>query len=65
MKGFSYSASKTVKEAVSLLTKLKGEGKIMCGGQSMLVLMKQNMLTPEYIVDINKSSNYRSWPSKN
>lgn len=52
MKDFSYYAPKTVKEAVSTLAKLKGEGKIMCGGQSMLVLMKQNMLTPEHVVDI-------------
>jgi len=52
MKDFSYPTPKTIKEAVSLLAELKGEGKIMCGGQSILVLMKQNMLTPEYTVDI-------------
>lgn len=52
MNDFSYFAPKTVTEALSVLAKLKGEGKIMCGGQSMLVLMKQNMLTPEHIVDI-------------
>ena len=45
MKGFMYSAPKTVKKAVSLLAELKGDGKIICGGQSMLVLMKQNMVT--------------------
>ena len=52
MKDFNYFAPKTVTEALSVLAKLKGEGKIMCGGQSMLILMKQNMLTPEHIVDI-------------
>lgn len=52
MNDFNYSAPKTVAEALSELVKLKGEGKIICGGQSMLVLMKQNMLTPEHIVDI-------------
>lgn len=52
MKDFSYYAPKTLKEAVSTLAKLGGEGKIMCGGQSLLVLMKQNMLTAEHIVDI-------------
>ena len=52
MKDFNYYAPKTVKEAVSTLAKLKGDGKIMCGGQSMLLLMKQNMLTPENVVDI-------------
>jgi len=52
MKDFEYFTPKTVKEAISLLAKFKGEGKIFSGGQSMLVLMKQNMLTPEYVVDI-------------
>lgn len=52
MKDFGYSSPKTVKEAISLLADLKGEGKIICGGQSLLVLMKQNMLTPEHVVDI-------------
>jgi len=52
MKDFNYYAPKTVKEAVSTLAKLEGDGKIMCGGQSMLLLMKQNMLTPENVVDI-------------
>lgn len=52
MKDFGYSAPKTVKETLSVLASLQGEGKIMCGGQSLLVIMKQNMLTPEHIVDI-------------
>jgi carbon-monoxide dehydrogenase medium subunit len=52
MKDFNYFGPKTVKEAVSLLAELKGDGKIICGGQSMLVLMKQNMVTIENLVDI-------------
>jgi carbon-monoxide dehydrogenase medium subunit len=52
MKDFEYFTPKTVKEAVSLLGKLKEDVKIIAGGQSMLVLMKQNMLTPENVVDI-------------
>lgn len=52
MKDFEYFTPKTVKEAISLLGKLKGDGKIIAGGQSMLVLMKQNMLSPENLVDI-------------
>ena len=52
MRDFEYHAPKTVKEAVSLLAKLKGEGKIICGGQSLLVLMKQNMVAVEHLVDI-------------
>lgn len=52
MKDFNYFAPKTVKEAISLLAELKGDGKIICGGQSLLILMKQNMLTIENLVDI-------------
>lgn len=52
MKDFGYSAPKTVKEAISLLGSLQGEVKVMCGGQSLLVIMKQGMLTPEHVVDI-------------
>ncbi|HME41529.1 MAG TPA: xanthine dehydrogenase family protein subunit M [Syntrophorhabdales bacterium] len=52
MKDFEYYAPKTVKEAVSLLGKLKGDAKIIAGGQSMLVLMKQNMIAPENVIDI-------------
>lgn len=52
MKDFSYSAPKTIKEAISLLGALQEDVKIICGGQSILVLMKQNMITPEHVVDI-------------
>ncbi len=52
MKDFEYSAPGTVKEAISLLGSLQGEAKVICGGQSLLVIMKQNMLTPDHIVDI-------------
>jgi carbon-monoxide dehydrogenase medium subunit len=49
---FEYFAPKTVKEALSLLAKYKEEAKIICGGQSILVVMKQRLLTPEYLIDI-------------
>ena len=49
---FDYFAPKTVKEALSLLSKYKEEAKIIAGGQSMLVVMKQRLLTPDYLIDI-------------
>lgn len=49
---FEYFAPRAVKEALSLLSKYKGRAKIIAGGQSMLVIMKQRMLTPEYLIDI-------------
>jgi carbon-monoxide dehydrogenase medium subunit len=49
---FEYFAPKTVEEALSLLSKYKEGAKIIAGGQSMLVVMKQRLLTPEYLIDI-------------
>jgi len=52
MKNFGYAAPKNVGEAVGLLAELGGRGKVIAGGQSMLIIMKQNMLAPEFLVDI-------------
>jgi carbon-monoxide dehydrogenase medium subunit len=49
---FEYLAPKTVEEALSLLSKYKEEAKMIAGGQSMLVVMRQRLLTPEYVIDI-------------
>jgi carbon-monoxide dehydrogenase medium subunit len=49
---FEYFAPKTVKEALSLLARHKTAAKIIAGGQSMLVVMKQGLLAPEYLIDI-------------
>jgi carbon-monoxide dehydrogenase medium subunit len=52
MKDFEYFDPKTVKEALPLFSQYKEEAKIIAGGQSLLVVMKQGMLTTEYIIDI-------------
>jgi len=52
MKDFEYFAPKTVEEALSLLSQYKKEAKIMAGGQSMLVLMRHGLLSPEYVIDV-------------
>ena len=52
MKDFEYFAPKTVEEALPLFSQYKGEAKIIAGGQSMLVLMRQGLLALEYVVDI-------------
>jgi carbon-monoxide dehydrogenase medium subunit len=52
MKDFEYFSPGTVEEALSLLSRYKGEAKIIAGGQSMLVVMRQGLLAPEYVVDI-------------
>jgi carbon-monoxide dehydrogenase medium subunit len=52
MKDFDYFAPKTLDEALSLMSQHKEEAKIIAGGQSMLVVMRQGLLAPEYVVDI-------------
>jgi CO/xanthine dehydrogenase FAD-binding subunit len=49
---FEYFAPKTVDEALSLLSRHKGEAKIIAGGQSILVIMKRGLLATEYMVGI-------------
>lgn len=49
---FEYFAPKTVKVALSLLSQYREGAKIIAGGQSMLVIMKQGLFTPEYLIDI-------------
>jgi carbon-monoxide dehydrogenase medium subunit len=49
---FEYFAPKTVKEALSLLSRYREGAKIIAGGQSMLVIMRQGLFAPEYLIDI-------------
>jgi carbon-monoxide dehydrogenase medium subunit len=55
IKDFEYIPGKTVGEALSMLTRYKEEAKIIAGGQSLLVVMKQGLLTTEYLIDVNSS----------
>jgi len=52
IRDFKYFAPKTLKEALTLLDKYKDEGKVIAGGQSLLVLMRQGLVTPKYLIDI-------------
>lgn len=52
MNTFKYFTAKTVKEACELLSQYGEEAKILGGGQSLVNLMKQNLVTPSYIIDI-------------
>ena len=52
IKDFEYFAPKTLKEALTLLDKYRDECKIIAGGQSLLVLMRQRLVAPEVLVDI-------------
>ena len=52
IKDFEHFAPKTLKEALALLAKYGDDCKVICGGQSLLILMRQGLVSPKYIVDI-------------
>ncbi len=43
---FEYFNPKTLKEAFALLDKYQDDCKVICGGQSLLVLMRQGLVAP-------------------
>jgi len=52
MKNFEYFTPKNVEEACSLLDRYQEEAKIIAGGQSLLILMKNRLISPKYLIDI-------------
>jgi len=51
---FEYFEPKTVKEALSLLSKYKGDAKVLAGGSNLLVDMKIGKASPKYVIYIGK-----------
>ena len=56
MNTFKYFRAKTVKEVCELLSQYGAEAKILGGGQSLVTLMKQNLVNPSYLIDIKDLS---------
>jgi aerobic carbon-monoxide dehydrogenase medium subunit len=56
MNTFKYFPAQSVKEACELLAQYGEDAKILGGGQSLLNLMKQNLVSPSYIIDIKNLS---------
>ncbi len=49
---FEYFTPKTVEEALALLSQYKEDSKVIAGGQSLLIPMKQGLVAPKYLIDI-------------
>jgi len=50
---FEYFAPTTVEEALKLLSQYQDEEcKVVAGGQSLIILMKQRLISPNYLIDI-------------
>jgi carbon-monoxide dehydrogenase medium subunit len=52
IRDFEYFSPKTLEEALTLLDKYGDECKVIAGGQSLLILMRQRLVMPEYLIDI-------------
>lgn len=64
---FEYFAPKTVKEALTLLEQYREDYKIIAGGQSLLIMMRQGLIKPGRLIDLKGISelNYiKSDPKK-
>jgi aerobic carbon-monoxide dehydrogenase medium subunit len=49
---FEYHAPKTVREALTLLDQYRDDYKIIAGGQSLLIMMRQGLIQPGHLIDI-------------
>ena len=66
IKDFNYLRPTKVKEALDLLSAHKDDCKVICGGQSLLILMRQGLVTTDYLIDIKRVAelNYVNWDAK-
>ena len=49
---FTYHAPTEEREALGLLSEYREDAKVLAGGQSLLILMRQGLVAPEHIIDI-------------
>jgi len=63
---FTYLKPGTLQEALSMLSDHKDECKIICGGQSLLIVMRQGLLVTDYLIDIKglKELSYITYDEK-
>lgn len=52
IKDFIYLRPGNLKEALQMLSDHQEECKVIAGGQSLLILMRQGLVTPKYLIDI-------------
>lgn len=54
MRPFEYSARQDLKEILALLGDAGEEAKVLAGGQSLLVLMRQGLVAPRFLVSLRR-----------
>jgi carbon-monoxide dehydrogenase medium subunit len=63
---FTYLKPNTLQEALSMLADHKDECKIICGGQSLLIVMREGLVVTDYLIDIKglNELNYITYDEK-
>jgi len=56
---FEYFAPKTPGEALDLAGRLGNKAKVLAGGTDLLIMMKEKLLKPEYLIDINEVKEFK------
>lgn len=51
---FEYHTPSTVREAISLLGRLKDDAKLLAGGHSLIPMMKLRLAQPKHLIDLRK-----------
>jgi carbon-monoxide dehydrogenase medium subunit len=54
IKDFELFTPKTLDEALTLLDKYKDECKVIAGGQTLILLMREGLITPKYVLNIKR-----------
>jgi len=54
MKDFEYFSAGSLQEACSLISQYKEVGKILAGGQSLITLLRQKLISPTCLIDIKE-----------
>ncbi|MBN2240273.1 MAG: xanthine dehydrogenase family protein subunit M [Dehalococcoidales bacterium] len=49
---FEYLPAGTLQEALKYLDEYGDDCKVICGGQSLLIILRQGLIQPEYLIDI-------------
>ncbi len=51
---FAWSAPESLDEALAVLARVGGDGKVLAGGQSLLPMLNMRLAAPAHLVDINR-----------
>jgi carbon-monoxide dehydrogenase medium subunit len=51
---FAYTAPESLDEALAVLGRVGGDGKVLAGGQSLIPILNMRLAAPAHLVDVNR-----------